>query len=102
MIKKWDIGNEIITQTYDGASVMSGAKNDVQSLIKKIYPNVLFIHCYAHQLNMVLLYGAKTIKSVKLFICNLTMFHTFFSKSSKRSELLREQGFKLPNHSDTR
>ncbi|XP_008179777.1 zinc finger MYM-type protein 1-like [Acyrthosiphon pisum] len=102
VIKKWDLGNKIIAQTYDGASVMSGTKNGVQSLIKNIYPNVLFIHCYAHQLNLVLLYGAKTIKPVKLFICNLTMFHTFFSRSSKRSELLRQQGFKLPNHSDTR
>jgi len=102
VIKKWDLGNKIIAQTYDGASVKSGTKNGVQSLIKNIYPNVLFIHCYAHQLNLVLLYGAKTIKPVKLFIFNLTMFHTFFSRSSKRSELLRQQGFKLSNHSDTR
>lgn len=101
-INKWDIGNKIICQTYDGASVMSGEKNGVQFRIKQIYPNALFIHCYAHQLNLVLLHGAKTIKPVKLFICNLTMFHTFFSRSTKRSELLREQGFKLPNQSDTR
>ncbi|KAL4085210.1 hypothetical protein QTP88_027069 [Uroleucon formosanum] len=59
-IIKWEIGNKIVSQAYDGAS------------------------------------------SVKLFICNLTMFHTFFSRSSKRSSLLREQGFKLPNQSDTR
>uniref|UniRef100_A0A2S2PIE2 Zinc finger MYM-type protein 1 n=1 Tax=Schizaphis graminum TaxID=13262 RepID=A0A2S2PIE2_SCHGA len=81
---------------------MSGTKNGVQSLIKNIYPNVLFIHCYAHQLNLILLYDTKTIKPVKLFICIITMFHTFFSRSSKRSELLRQQSFKLPNNSDTR
>lgn len=46
VIKKWDLGNKIIAQTYDGASVMSGTKNGVQSLFKNIYPNVLFIHCY--------------------------------------------------------
>jgi len=101
-INKWEIGNKIVCQTYDGASVMSGEKSGVQFRIRQIYPNTLFIHCYAHQLNLVLLHGAKTIKSVKLFICNLTMFHTFFSRSTKRSELLREQGFKLPNQSDTR
>jgi hypothetical protein len=67
-----------------------------------MYPSALFIHCYAHQLNLVLLHGAKTIQPVKMFMCNLTMFHTFFSPSTKISELLREQGFKLPNHSDTR
>jgi len=68
---KWEIGNKIICQTYDGASVMSGEKSGVQFRIRQIYPNTLFIHCYAHQLNLVLLHGAKTIKSVKLFICNL-------------------------------
>ncbi|KAL4142958.1 hypothetical protein QTP88_005346 [Uroleucon formosanum] len=101
-INKWKIGNKIICQTYDGASVMSGEKSGAQFRIRQIYPNTLFIHCYAHQLNLVLLHGAKTIKSVKLFICSLTMFHTFFSRSTKRSELLREQGFKLPNQTDTR
>jgi len=40
---------------------------------------------------------AKTIKDIKLFISNLTMFHAFFSRSSKRNALLREQGFRLPN-----
>jgi len=103
-INKWEIGNKIICQTYDGASVMScrEKKSGVQFCIRQIYPNTLFIHCYAHQLNLVLLHGAKTIKSVKLFICNLTMIHPFFSRSTKRSELLREQSFKFPNQSDTR
>ncbi|KAL4119236.1 hypothetical protein QTP88_012077 [Uroleucon formosanum] len=101
-INKWKIGNKIMCQTYDGASVMSGEKSGVQFRIRQIYPNTLFIHCYVHQLNLVLLHGAKTLKSVKLFICSLTMFHTFFSRSTKISELLREQGFKLPNQSDTR
>ncbi|XP_050063246.1 zinc finger MYM-type protein 1-like [Aphis gossypii] len=84
-INKWEIGNKIICKTYDGASVMSGEKSGVQFRIRQIYPNTLFIHCYAHQLNLVLLHGAKTI-----------------NRSTKRSELLREQGFKLPNQSDTR
>jgi hypothetical protein len=53
-------------------------------------------------LNLVLLHSAKSIKAVKLFIANLTIFHTFFSRSSKRSVLLREQGFKLPNQCNTR
>ncbi|VVC25652.1 Ribonuclease H-like domain,HAT, C-terminal dimerisation domain,Domain of unknown function DUF4371 [Cinara cedri] len=101
-INKWRMGNKIICQTYDGASVMSAEKNGVQFHIKQIHPNASFIHSYAHQLNLVLLHGAKTIKTVKNFICNLTMFRTFFSRSTKRSELLRERGFKLPNKRDTK
>ncbi|XP_050066274.1 zinc finger MYM-type protein 1-like [Aphis gossypii] len=101
-LSKWNIGQKVVCQTYDGASVMAGEKNGVQSIIQNIYPMAIFIHCYAYQLNLVLLHGAKTIKDVKLFIANLTMFHTFFSRSSKRSVLLREQGFKLPNQCNTR
>ncbi|XP_026821268.1 zinc finger MYM-type protein 1-like [Rhopalosiphum maidis] len=101
-LSKWNIGKKVVCQTYDGASVMAGEKNGVQSIIQNIYPMAIFIHCYAHQLNLVLLHGAKSIKDVKLFIPDLTMFHTFFSRSSKRSSLLREQGFKLPNQCNTR
>lgn len=57
VINEWNIGNKIIRQTYDDASVISGAKNGVQNLIKKTYPNALFIHYYAHQFNLVLLYN---------------------------------------------
>lgn len=101
-ILKWNISKKLVCQTYDGASVMAGEKNGVQSIIQNIYPMAIFIHCYAHQLNLVLLHGAKTIKDIKLFISNLTMFHSFFSRSSKRNELLREQGFRLPNQCNTR
>ncbi|XP_022161669.1 zinc finger MYM-type protein 1-like isoform X2 [Myzus persicae] len=93
-IQKWNIGNKIICQTYDGAAVMAGKVISVPGLIKNTYPNAIFIHSCAHQLNLVFLHGSKTIKAVRLFISDLTMFHTFFSSSPKRSELLREKWFK--------
>lgn len=86
---------------HDGASVMAGEKNGVQSIIQNIYPMEIFIHYDAHQLNLVLLHGVRSMKNVKLFIVNLTMFHTFFSGSSKRSVLI-DQGFILPNQYNTR
>ncbi|XP_060846566.1 zinc finger MYM-type protein 1-like [Rhopalosiphum padi] len=101
-ITKWNINDKIICQTYDGAAVMAGNQNGVQAIIKKTYPKALFIHCYAHQLNLIFLHGSKNIKSVRIFISDLTMFHTFFSRSPKRTELLREKGFKLPKSCETR
>jgi hypothetical protein len=47
-IIKWEVRNKIVSQTYDGASVMAGGKNCVQNIIRQIYPSALFIHCYAH------------------------------------------------------
>lgn len=102
VMKDSKVENKLICQTYDGASVMSGSRGGVNAIIKQQCPNAMFIHCYAHRLNLVLLYGAKTIKKVRLFVYDLTAFHTFFSKSSKRSMLLREAGFKLPQASTTR
>jgi hypothetical protein len=101
-IKNWNIGDKLVCQTYDGAAVMAGQKNGVQAIIKQLYPKAMFIHCYAHQLNLVFLHGSKSIKSVKIFISELTVFHTFFSRSPKRSQLLREKGFKLPQSCETR
>lgn len=94
--------NLICLQTYDGASVMSGERGGVRACVKEQCPRALFIHCYAHQLNLVLLRGSKTIRAVKRFVSELTSFHSFFSRSPKRTEVLREQGFKLPHPSPTR
>ncbi|XP_050066556.1 zinc finger MYM-type protein 1-like [Aphis gossypii] len=101
-IKNWNIGDKLVCQTYDEAAVMAGQKNGVQAIIKQSYPKAMFIHCYDYQLNLVFLHGSKSIKSVKIFISDLTMFHTFFSRSPKRSQFLREKGFKLPQSCETR
>ena len=45
---------KVIAQTYDGASVMRGHKGGVQIKIREIYRNAYYLHCAAHQLNLVL------------------------------------------------
>ena len=39
-------------QAYDGASNMSGIRNDAQVLFKKDEPRALYVHCLAHSLNL--------------------------------------------------
>lgn len=103
VLEEWNIDkNKVISQTYNGCLVMAGQQTGVQNIVKQFCPHAIFIHCYAHQLNLVLLYGSKTIKQVCLFISDLTAFHSFFSKSSKRTVLLTEKGFKLPQACTTR
>ncbi|XP_026818984.1 uncharacterized protein LOC113557616 [Rhopalosiphum maidis] len=41
--------DKLISQSYDGAAVMSGRLSGVQKLIKDEYKNAHFVHCYAHQ-----------------------------------------------------
>lgn len=39
-------------QGYDGAAAMSRKYNGVQTHIREIYPNAIYVHCSAHSLNL--------------------------------------------------
>ena len=45
----------IVSQGYDGASVMSGRCSGVQQRFRLVAPNATYIHCYAHTLNLIYL-----------------------------------------------
>ncbi|CAB4004229.1 Hypothetical predicted protein, partial [Paramuricea clavata] len=53
---------KLIMQTYDGAAVMSGHLNGVQTLVRQDYAFAFFFHCAAHRLNLVLCQSALNIK----------------------------------------
>ncbi|XP_065673955.1 zinc finger MYM-type protein 1-like [Hydra vulgaris] len=94
---------KLIAQAYDGATVMSGSRNEVQSLMKEVYPNAHYVHCYAHQLNLVLKKVCSSNKRVRTFFSSLSGFGVFFTSSPKRNDLLREITFKqLPRVCETR
>lgn len=52
--------NKCRGQGYDGASVMSGGYTGVQKRISDIIPNASYVHCAAHNLNLVLSDVAKS------------------------------------------
>ncbi|CAH1103001.1 unnamed protein product [Psylliodes chrysocephalus] len=81
---------KLIGQSYDGASTMSGRLGGVQKKNIERYPAANFIHCYAHQLNLILQKAASQNKNVKIFFANLQGFSTFFSRSPKRTAVLDE------------
>ena len=82
--------NKLIAQSYDGASVMSGKTNGVQAIIKRTFPHAHYIHCYAHQFNLIIQRAAQCHKDVKIFFANLQSFSSFFSRSPKRTAILDE------------
>ena len=45
---------QIVSQGYDGASVMSGRCSGVQERIREVVTQARYIHCYAHNLNLAL------------------------------------------------
>ena len=82
--------NKVIAQCYDGAAVMAYGLNGVQAKIKQKIPQALFVHCYAHSLNLVMSQSAAKIKECKIFFSHLSGLAAFFSKSAKHTKLLDE------------
>lgn len=80
---------QLIAQCYDGASVMSGNVGGVQAKIN-LYPGAHFVHCYAHQLNLIIEKSVCQNKMVQKFFANLQAFPKFFSRSTKRRHVLKQ------------
>ena len=59
----------IVSQGYDGASVMSGSCTGFQIHLKEVALYATYIHCYAHSLNLVLVDCAKAIPQAAEFFC---------------------------------
>jgi hypothetical protein len=86
-IKLDETPENVIYQSYDGASVMSGRNNGVQAKIKEMYKNANYIHCYAHQLNLIVKRVASQNKQMKVFFCNLAMVFLVFLKDPQSALL---------------
>ena len=57
-----DYAKYLVGQCYDGASNMSGWRNGLNVKIRLLAIMALFIHCYAHQLNLCLVDACDKIK----------------------------------------
>ncbi|CAM4510443.1 unnamed protein product [Leuciscus chuanchicus] len=98
-----DQKSKLICQAYDGASVMGGATAGVQRKVQDVYPNAHYIHCYAHQLNLIMQQATSHISKTRFFFSNIGGFASFFSKSPKRTCFLdKVVAHRLPRSSNVR
>ena len=70
-----------VAQAYDGASVMSGAIGGVQAKFRDKHPEAIYVHCYAHQLNLVLCHTCHAVPEASDLFDKLQSLYSFFSKS---------------------
>ncbi|XP_022033097.1 zinc finger MYM-type protein 1-like [Helianthus annuus] len=77
-------------QGYDGASNMRGEFKGLKALILKDNPSAYYIHCFAHELLLVIVAVAKKHPGVKTFYEYLSMVVTTVSASCKRKDMIRE------------
>ena len=73
----------IVGESFDGASNMRGQFNGVQKLIKDVSPNSLYTWCYAHVLNLAATDIVENIIAVKNLMGRFQSTATFFSDSCK-------------------
>ena len=76
--------DKIVAQTYDEASNMSGCYNGLQAIFRdEIGSHIVYTHCYAHILNLVLSDSASTAINVTSLFNDLEKTYTLFSQSEK-------------------
>ena len=84
-------------QCYDGANVMRGNRSGVSRRILDINPRATYIHCQAHQLNLVLVDSCKRNSLASEFFSLLESLYVFMASSIPHSIFMSKQsehGFK--------
>ena len=77
-----DSPSYLIAQCYDGASVMSGRLEKLQALMREpICPLAIYVHCWAHPLNLVVVSCVYGIDKAARFFENMQSPYKFFSAS---------------------
>ncbi|GJZ29862.1 zinc finger MYM-type protein 1-like protein [Tanacetum coccineum] len=77
-------------QGYDGSSNMRGEFNGLKALILKENDSAYYVHCFAHQLQLVVVAVAKNHKSVRDFFDVLSTVMNVVCGSCKRKDILQE------------
>ena len=81
----------IVSQGYDGASVMSGKCSGVQQRIKEVAPQAIYVHCYAHCLNLALEDTTRSITEASDFFALMQTLYVFMSSSKAHDVYLQKQ-----------
>ncbi|EOA32334.1 hypothetical protein CARUB_v10015600mg, partial [Capsella rubella] len=76
---------------YDGASNMKGKFNGLRSLILRENSSAYYIHCFAHQLQLVVVAVAKKHFEVGDFFDMIYVLINVVGASCKRKDMLREE-----------
>ena len=83
--------NLCIGQCYDGAAVMSGCKNGVQKKFRADVPQAVYVHCFNHRLNLVLVDCVHDIQNAAEFFEAMESLYVFFAGSVPHDEFVKKQ-----------
>jgi len=95
-----DYKSKMVGQCYDGAANMSGNRNGLHLKIREIADKALYVHCYAHQLNLALKHSCDSISKARNCLNTLNGLHDFIEGSAKRHAIF--QSIQSISSEDTR
>ena len=85
------ITSALIAGGADGASVMSGAYEGVFAKLKAIYQSLIYVHCAAHRLHLVVTCYLSSIPQSKQVISVYNSLHDIFNVANNREILEKHQ-----------
>ena len=87
--------SKAVAQCYDGAAAMSGVKSGVQVRMREKNSKAVYVHSWAHKLNLVLVHACSHVPHI---LSTLQYLHNFFCGSTLRhSKYLHKQQELHPN-----
>ena len=82
--------NKVRGQGYDGASNMRGEFNGLRALIMRENSSAYYVHCFAHQLQLVVVAVAKKHFDVGNFFDMISVLLNVVGASCKRKDMIRQ------------
>jgi hypothetical protein len=77
-------------QGYDGASNMRCEFNGLQSLIMRESRIAYYVHCFAHQLQLVVVAVVRKHKGISNFLTRISVLLNVVGGSAKRRDMIRD------------
>ena len=84
----------IVSQGYDGASVMSGNCSGMQMQFKKVALMAIYVHCYAH---LVLVDSTRNVHEVSELFALMETLYVFISTTKAHAIYVEQQSMLYPN-----
>lgn len=81
----------LVGQAYDGASNMRGQYCGLQSIIRTENPSAIYVWCWAHRLNLVVVDAVSSGTNAMDLFGNLEQLFDFLSSSKKRVALFEKK-----------
>jgi hypothetical protein len=76
--------SKMVGKAFDGAASMSGQFKGLSARLSSISPLAIYVHCYAHRLNLAVESSCNQIKDVRDIISIVQALYVFIEGSPKR------------------